>query len=84
MRIYKYRAADKVLMRRGARILKAGYQNGELMIWALVDEMAEYEQYSFRLIGTGHEADVSGFTYLDTVFEGALVWHIFYKRVLKA
>ena len=63
-----------------ADILKIEMQGNEMMLWAIV--MPEHEQLEGRIIklyGTGHTIPVSteDLTYINTVFHGSLVWHLF-------
>lgn len=68
-------------MPKGARILKVGAQNENLVFWALVDPAAEKEKREFFLIGTGHKMldAIDGATYLGSAMlnDGHLVLHLF-------
>lgn len=68
-------------MPKGARILKVGAQNGNLVFWALVDPAAEKVARKFFLIGTGHEMHnvIDSETYLGSAVLGGgeLVLHLF-------
>jgi len=44
-------------------------------IWMEVDTEAEEGNFSFRVVGTGHEVPVG--TYLGTVTKGSLVLHVY-------
>ena len=88
-RVFKYLifegAADHSVcnLPRGARFLKIGAQGQNIMLWALVDPSVRTEQYEFVLKGTGHPAEDivgNGYTFLDTVFQGPDVWHIWYRK----
>ena len=78
--IYKYNLTPTVLLPKDASILKIGMQNGGLYIWALVDpnETTKVER-TFEVVGTGHSFDYNDLKYrfVDTIFDGPLVWHIF-------
>lgn len=78
--IYKYALTPKVLLPKDASILKAGMQSGGLYIWALVDpnETTKVER-TFEIVGTGHSFDYERlkYTFIDTIFDGPFVWHIF-------
>lgn len=55
-------------------------QNGQLVIYALVDtEEKEVEEKTIRIFGTGHPVDVEEFDYnfLGSVMMDEFVWHIF-------
>lgn len=72
----------RVEMPQGADVLSAGYQgspvDGQFMIWAKVDPNAPKCQRMFTVHGTGHNAnDTDGAAFVDTVFLGPLVFHVF-------
>jgi hypothetical protein len=71
--IYKYKLEEIMQLPKGIQILKVGVQNNEIYIWGIVNS-EETEIRHFRVIGTGR--DTVG-KYLDTVFVGPYVWHIF-------
>lgn len=77
-------------MPKGAEILAVQLQDREPQIWALVDENAEKETRTFRVIGTGHEIrGGDGLVYVGTFQKEvdqwiqasagikSLVWHLF-------
>ncbi|KKK61113.1 hypothetical protein LCGC14_3017550, partial [marine sediment metagenome] len=70
-----------VLMPKGAKVLSAGVQHGDVQVWALVDPEAPKESRRFRVAGTGHplEDEVVSLRFIDTVqmLGGSLIWHIF-------
>ena len=84
MKIFKYqtRITDKcfVMMPVTAKILKIGSQEPNfLTVWALVDE-TEFptQQYVFTIYGTGHPVEhTSADNYIDSIFDGQFVWHVF-------
>jgi hypothetical protein len=77
--IYKYELAKTIMMPINSQVLKAGMQNGIMYIWALVEpnEKQTYE-CNFEILGTGHsfEFDYLTHTYIDSLFDGPFVWHI--------
>lgn len=77
--IYKYELTSEVLLPKGAIVLKAGLQNGVVYIWALIDpnEKTHIER-KFDVVGTGHQFEHEYLThrYVDMVFDGPFVWHI--------
>ena len=82
MTIWKFhvRVDDRVIvsMPRGARILHAGLQRGEIHVWAIVDQDAPLVNRALLVRGTGHPmrgADM--FPHVGTVFMGSLVFHVF-------
>ncbi len=63
-------------------VIKVAEQNGELMLWALVDPVGEIKQaITIMIVGTGHPIDVKSmeeYAYFDTVLmSDGLVWHVF-------
>lgn len=84
--IYKYCVgAGDVQMPAGAKILSVNAQDGELYLWAEVNTDQVLEHRTFAVFGTGWEIgkdlDDDERSYVGTVFEGALVWHVY--EVLK-
>lgn len=78
--IYKYvLIPDKQFLQvpEGARFLQAGEQNGDVVVWALVDTEAPSEGRNVAVYGTGHEVPAAPGVYLNTVFVGPLVFHVF-------
>lgn len=80
--IYKYlvpAGVCKIEMPKGAKIIKAGVQSREIYIWVQIDEnVVETETRRVEVVGTG-ESFVAG-NYIDTVFLGSLVFHV-YERL---
>lgn len=90
---YRLQVADavKVPMPAGSKVIKVGVQDGELCAWALVSPPsgAEHDGHDihgtqgeiryFRIVGTGNPIpeNILGLKYLDTVFMGHYVWHVF-------
>lgn len=89
MRIFKYTlqvtGRQTVNLPVGARILSVQFQHGYLTMWAAVnpDEKVTSAR-GIRIFGTGHEIDISedriSTTYITTVQQGPLVWHIFEEK----
>lgn len=85
-RIFKYELLvnsklplTKVRMPFSAIVLSAGYQNGSIMIWAIVDagEVVEAER-SFYVMPTGYEELPEYKKFINTIFiPNGLVFHIF-------
>lgn len=64
----------------GARILSFQVQDGQPMIWALVNVHAPFESRQFLLCGTGHKINEDRIqSYIGTIqlLEGKLVFHLF-------
>jgi hypothetical protein len=77
--IYKYELARTIQLPIDSQILKVGMQNGIMQMWVLVDpNQKETSQRNFEIIGTGHsfEFDYLTHTYIDALFDGPFVWHI--------
>lgn len=84
--IHKYRLKgqkEQVLeLPRGSKILTVHEQNGDAMLWALVDiESEEKEKVEFKIVGTGWVFEDKGFEYVSTfqLENGTLVFHVFKK-----
>ena len=77
--IYKYPVGEEIDLPCDHKVLKAEYQGTELFAWVLVDLESETEKYKFVIKGTGHPEGLfyDEGEYVDTVFEGPYVWHIF-------
>lgn len=79
--IWKFEVTDEpIVMPERAQILKVGYQFVTLCLWALVDPAKPKQQRRIVVLGTGFEredAEMEGLTYIDTVFDGSFVWHVF-------
>jgi len=77
--IYKYELARAVQLPIDSQVLKVGIQNGIMQMWVLVDpNEKQTSQRNFEIIGTGHsfEFDYLTHTYIDSLFDGPFVWHI--------
>ena len=77
--IYKYELTRRIQLPIDSQVLKVGMQNGIMQMWALVDpNQKETSQRNFEIIGTGHsfEFDYLTHTYIDSLFDGPFVWHI--------
>lgn len=90
-RIYKYpiigtdvAACQEIEINAGAGILSAGRDpNGDICIWAMIDDASPIVKKNIYCIGTGWPLDLI-FTqneivnFIDTIKEGPYMWHIFY------
>lgn len=84
-RVYKYtfptQDVFELALPIGARILKLGMSKGDPCVWVLVDpDKTQHEIHRFLIFGTGHDIsdeELATLTYVDTYFEGPLVWHVF-------
>jgi len=67
------------------KVLSAGIDpQGQLCVWALVEPDENWRKTVKVFVrGTGHPADgmieEEGVIFLNTVFMGPLVWHVFYR-----
>ena len=77
--VYKYKWADEVELPQKAKILRADFQNDELFFWAFVNPEAPKEKRKLLLLPTGNVGigDEQGLIYINTVFQGPYVWHLF-------
>ena len=73
--IYKYDTGH-IQLPKGAKILKAGMQGGEVKIWAEVDSSQPTEERRVFVYGTGHLIPENA-CYIDTVFDTLFVWHVY-------
>lgn len=74
--IHKY-GEGLVNMPKGAIVRKAGMQDGRVVIWAEVDTSQPMELRHFVTYGTGWEIGEEARCYIDTIFDGAFVWHVY-------
>ena len=80
--IHKYHLSavgyQSIAMPKGAKVLSAQVQNGEIFVWAEVDTDEDNELRDFKLIGTGHEIISSNLRFIDTVqlSSGQLILHV--------
>jgi len=77
--IYKYELTQTIQLPIDSQVLKVGMQNGIMQMWVLVDpNEKQTSQRNFEIIGTGHsfEFDYLTHTYIDSLFDGPFVWHI--------
>ncbi len=78
--IYKYRLLHQVVMPYDARILKIGFQDEHIYLWAIVNTTNDPHKYYFDIIQTGVDLDGANLQgYVGTVVSNILVWHVFKK-----
>lgn len=81
--IWKFplRAVDEqtIGVPRGGQILSVAVQRGTIVVYALVDPKAPFENRVVRIHGTGHSCDLDGFRFVGTALlvDGDLVFHVF-------
>ncbi len=71
--------AVRIQMPQNARVLAAGVQGNDFVVWAVVDPSAPTVARRFAIRGTGHpvEPRTAEAAFINTVFMGPLVFHIF-------
>lgn len=74
--VYKYPLGE-VQLPKGAKILTVGYQNENFVMWAEVDTEQVSEHRTFVVFGTGWKMPDLKMSYVGTIFEGALVCHVY-------
>lgn len=83
MKIWKFTlSATSVEMPAGARLLSAGVQDHDIVVWALVDPYAERVWRRIAVVPTGGAPPAESGGFLATVtmdhqVEGRLVFHLF-------
>lgn len=81
MHVLKYQftlSLNEFWLPADAAILHVGEQNGQVMLWALVDSKAKNVSRKFAIVPTGREFDNTGMTFIGTSQgESGEVWHIF-------
>ena len=58
------------------RLLAVGTQNGDVMLWAEVDDDVETRRCTVGLYPTGVPIDRADH-YIGTIFDGPFVWHYY-------
>jgi hypothetical protein len=67
-----------LILPQRAKILTFAFQQGTPTIWALVEtEQLKTQHRSFRIAGTGHNLPEGELDFIDTIFVGDLVFHLF-------
>lgn len=68
----------KLYMPTGAQILSVQMQDGDMVMWALVDPQNPKEHRDdIRIYGTGFELLSSPGRHVATLQDGPFVWHVF-------
>lgn len=61
-----------------SQILKIDIQNGNLVLWALVDvDTIGTVDIELFIAGTGHDIEEKFNKYINTFYDGSLVMHVF-------
>lgn len=70
-----------IMLPKNGRILKVGMQGDSVCFWVMFNHPeAQVEARYFYVIGT-NQIVPEGANYLDTVFDGDYVWHIFEEKL---
>lgn len=79
--IYKYPLKDTIFLPQGAKVLSVGDQEGERVLWALVDTNNLLEARNFSIIGTGwdvtNDPGIHHSKFIGTIHQPPFVWHVF-------
>lgn len=68
---------QQIDMPEDSRILSVQVQDGKVCLWAMVDTETEKVKRNVRIFGTGSPVDLDGLSYIGTVQQNYLVWHVF-------
>tara|TARA_R110000851_G_scaffold292052_1_gene446457 strand:- start:49 stop:306 length:258 start_codon:yes stop_codon:yes gene_type:complete len=63
-----------------AEILSAQFQGDKVYVWALVDIDKALTQRKIFVRGTGHNIRSENLLFIQTIFYGAMVFHVFEDR----
>jgi hypothetical protein len=78
--IYKYqlKPADETILTLRGKVLSAGVQGDDMMVWAVHDDETPEHNVRINVMGTGHPfVDAAVSSFVNTVFLGPLVFHVF-------
>jgi len=71
-------SGGNIIVPYGSSFLKAGVQQGNIVLWYEFDPQETREaKVEVLILGTGWDKDTSGYTYIDSVFIDVFVWHIY-------
>jgi hypothetical protein len=71
---------QEIMMHKGAEILTAQLQAGQIQMWAMCFDVGtgEMEDRTFILLGTGRNIDEKQeLNYIATIQDDEFVWHLF-------
>jgi len=87
-RIFKYPLEvedHQILEIPSNRLLSVQEQNGEVVVYAMVDTVKPPIKYEFAINGTGNPVnfDADNFNFLGTVklYNGSIMFHVFYREL---
>lgn len=87
-RIFKYRVPQSrpgfdqdIKMPEGAKVINAGIQDGDFVLWAEVDPSAALVYHQVHLVFTGQTVpEGPGWKYITTLIDGGgFVWHVYVR-----
>ena len=83
MKIYKYSVLEDSILEVPfkSELLKVGTQENKIVVWFMVSDEPVIDSYQFKIIMTGESFEIEDFEYIDTVFIGWLVCHVFAKQL---
>lgn len=72
----------KIELPKDSSILSVKVVGYDLNMWFKFNPTSKttLESYTIRIVGTGFETPTDGFSYIDTVIDDMLVWHVFIKQ----
>jgi hypothetical protein len=84
-KIFKYKLEitdfQTLIMPEDATLLSVQFQNGELQLWAKVDDERNSDERTIFIAGTGNVIDIENGQHLEflstTQADNGLVWHVF-------
>jgi hypothetical protein len=87
-KIYKYNLEvedSQIVSIPGGEIISVIEQNGSISLYAITDSNKPPIDFEIQIIGTGSNAPISEFNFLDTIkmANGNLIFHIFYRQIKK-
>jgi hypothetical protein len=80
-RVYKYRLVtfgDIIRLPKDSHPIKVAIQDELSTVWVEISDDTRMVYFEFRTIGTGQPIDEE-YTYIDTYFDGPMVWHVYWK-----
>lgn len=68
---------QKIVVRRGAKILSVQVQDNRICLWALINKNELLDILTIEIHGTGRPINHDPGIHLGTVQMGDMVWHVF-------
>lgn len=83
-RIFKYKFRNKIVAPKGAKFLKADFQEGVLYLWAEVNIDKPKVTYTFEGLYTGHRFFKEyKYKHISTTTYKSLVYHVYLTKPKK-